>query len=596
MKINCDYGIGSGVCSERGQTSLQMSADDNRSEKVSFHAEILEPLIYREAMSVLREIVVTDNRRSIKPRTEYFEWLNTQIENKMMENQQYREDYRQQLKDKIEKWKNSLQELQQEMESVRKKRQVLQQELQKTEAWREYRRLEKDFWKFLYQRDRDLWFVLDPVITVHPDRVCFEAFSVDESVYGCLSIPMEVFQLQEEMQLGTTNIDFSKELAVGLQRLRTYDKASLRIASSGFEIQSGNGQSHREKKIDLPSSWIQGFNQVSAASSLQGIDITLTPADIYDIIAFLKRHKDKKDMPRYMKWMLTPNERIRIRMEPFEEELVLHAIYEGKVPAVEKIWGRRRWLILEKLLPIAECFTLKLLGFAMPQFVLADLGVMQMSIGLTPWSSLDWSENMYFSILSGYLGSGCYEKVYALLKEHRALSLQDCYEKLAEETKASVRAGIGTLFRRGEGYYDWASGRIRFRQLLSEPLPSELYELTEAEQKVIELLDKEAGEFRLQKNKEGGLTMRQNFSIRPFLNDLKTATDPKRTSTWIELGESRQIKRVDCSCKEFRRGSRNFSQPCAHLLALYMQSSKFFNIDLPNEREHTMSDIMEVLL
>ena len=67
----------------------------------------------------------------------------------------------------------------------------------------------RSFWKFIKDRDYSLWFVLDPVITVHKDQVSFEAFSIDESIYGCLSVAMDEFDLLQNQNLGTTNIDFS---------------------------------------------------------------------------------------------------------------------------------------------------------------------------------------------------------------------------------------------------------------------------------------------------------------------------------------------------------------------------------------------------
>ena len=51
--------------------------------------------------------------------------------------------------------------------------------------------------------------------------------------------------------------------------------------------------------------WIKGFNQVSSAAALDGIELELTPSDMYDICAFLRKHKEKKS-PRYMKWILEP--------------------------------------------------------------------------------------------------------------------------------------------------------------------------------------------------------------------------------------------------------------------------------------------------
>ena len=140
-------------------------------------------------------------------------------------------------------------------------------EIDKHDIWHDYNKIEKDFWKFIYKRDSALWMVLDPVITVHPDQVTFEAFSLDESTYGCLSVGMEEFELIEKPQLGTTNIDFSAKLAREMERFRTYTDVELSVNPGGFTVDTGVMPEYVEK-IDLPESWIKGFNQVSSAASL----------------------------------------------------------------------------------------------------------------------------------------------------------------------------------------------------------------------------------------------------------------------------------------------------------------------------------------
>jgi hypothetical protein len=51
--------------------------------------------------------------------------------------------------------------------------------------------------------------LLDPVITVHPDELFFEAFSNDESSYARLSVPLDAFAPEGATSYGTTNIDFT---------------------------------------------------------------------------------------------------------------------------------------------------------------------------------------------------------------------------------------------------------------------------------------------------------------------------------------------------------------------------------------------------
>lgn len=51
--------------------------------------------------------------------------------------------------------------------------------------------------------------ILDPVITVHEDRLFFEAFSQDQSVYAALIVDPSVFETEGAVVHGTTNVDFS---------------------------------------------------------------------------------------------------------------------------------------------------------------------------------------------------------------------------------------------------------------------------------------------------------------------------------------------------------------------------------------------------
>ena len=51
--------------------------------------------------------------------------------------------------------------------------------------------------------------ILDPVITVHPDRVFFEAFSQDQSVYAMVIVNPEMFATEGNVVTGTTNVDFT---------------------------------------------------------------------------------------------------------------------------------------------------------------------------------------------------------------------------------------------------------------------------------------------------------------------------------------------------------------------------------------------------
>ena len=77
---------------------------------------------------------------------------------------------------------------------------------------------------------------LDPIITVHPDRLIFEAFSGDRGAYGMLSVDLEMFELDGPLEYGTTNVDFTAWLWAALSELRSSRETTLRIGAEGFEV------------------------------------------------------------------------------------------------------------------------------------------------------------------------------------------------------------------------------------------------------------------------------------------------------------------------------------------------------------------------
>jgi hypothetical protein len=591
------------MCVNQGnETVLGLSPDLSRDEKVSFLGKLKHPLIFRDAMLMLREIVISDASTKKKERVEFFEWLDGEIERRILKHKEYLPEVRENLNKDINEVLNKLEEKNSDICKLIDIKNNLKKEIDEHDVWKDYYKIERDFWKFIRERDLDLWFVLDPVITVHPDQVSFEAFSIDESTYGCLSIDMEEFELLQKPSLGTTNIDFSAKLAKEIERFRTYNEVQLSVNPEGFTVDTGVTPEHMEKKIDLPETWIKGFNQVSSAASLGGIDIQLSPIDIYDICSFLRRHKAQKS-PRYMKWILEPKKQVKIVFEPFGSELTLKAVYNGEKYREEKIWGRRRWLVIEKVIPLAKSFKVRLLGFGMPQFIVADLGAMKMTIGFSSWSSNDWVKGTAFNILGGFIGDGNYDEVYSLMKEKRCLSMEKVYEDLKEKPKASNKAGIGMLLKRGEGYFDAVNDTVRFRRLCNAPIPKELYETTEMEFKVQEHMKEGMDNFIVSLTDNNEYAFKHSFKMPNSKYKqwkFRDTEDYNRkhdlTETELVIDEEGQISKLKCKCREFNKGPRNISAPCSHILALYLISAKFTRLKLETNKEYKINDIMEKIL
>lgn len=602
MKVNYQYASPSACIQQGDQTVLGLSPDLSREEKVSFVGKLKRPLVFRDAMLMLRQIVISDMGQKKKERVEFFAWLEQEIERRMLKHEQYLPGVRENLQKDMNELVGELEQKDLDIVKLINLKSDLKKQIDKYDIWKDYYKIERDFWKFIKERDLALWFVLDPVITVHPDQVSFEAFSIDESTYGCLSVVMDEFELLGKPQLGTTNIDFSAKLAKEMERFRTYTKVELSINPGGFTVDTGIMPEHIEKKIDLPETWIKGFNQVSSAASLGGVDIELAPVDMYDICSFLRRHKAYKS-PRYMKWILEPGKQVKVVFEPFGKELTLKAVYDGDKKREEKIWGRRRWLVIEKLIPLSKSFKIRLLGFGMPQFIIADMNGMKMTIGFSSWSSNDWVKGTAFNILGGFIGDGNYDEIYPLLKEHRFLSMENIHNKLKDASKSKNKAGVGMLFRRGEGYFDAVNNTIRFRQLCNIPISKELYETTAVELKVQKYLDEGMEHFRLKATTDMEFVATHSFKMpnSKYKNwKFRGTEDYNReydlTHTELIIDQDGQISKVKCNCREFNKGPRNISAPCAHILALYVISSKFLKLKLKPECEYKINDIMEMLL
>ncbi len=585
MKVGYKYASPSRCTQSNNQTTLGLSPDLSRDEKVSFCGKLKHPLLFRDAMLMLREIVISDTRKKTKERTDYFTWLEEEIDRRVKAHKEYMPNVREALKKEMDSFDFELSRKKDEIAQLLNIQKNLQKQIDQYDAWKDYYKIERDFWRFIKDRDYSLWFVLDPVITVHNDQVSFEAFSVDESIYGCLSVSMNEFDLLQTPKLGTTNIDFSAKLEKEMQRFRSYTDVTLSVNPEGFTIDNDIVPEYIEKKIDLPETWIKGFNQVSSAAALSGIELELSPSDMYDICALLRKKKEKKS-PRYMKWILEPGKRVQIVFEPFGTILTLNAIYQGSQRREEKIWGRRRWLVAEKLIPLAKAFYVRILGFGMPQFIRADMGTMQMTIGFSSWSSNDWVKGTAFNIMAGFTGQGCYADIYRLMKDKRCLSIEEISGHLPNEKSDKIKSGVGMLFRKGEGYFDIVDDKVRFRHLCNAPIPKELYEVSDIEMDVQ----------KISKLTFDNMTVKYSRQ-QEFIFTTTYKENDQSSLTEIVIDQDGQITKINCNCQKFKRGERNLSDPCAHILALYVASYKLLKLkNLEYDKEYKINDIMEMLL
>src|SRR5262249_48717638 len=151
-----------------------------------------------------------------------------------------------------------------------------------------------------------------------PDVLYFECFSADESSYACLTLARDAFMDEQDVALGTTNIDYSWRLYEHFQELRSYRLTRFSIDPGGFEVQTPQARpGYREEKIDLPAPWLRGFMQLQSAMSLPLKRVPLSREAVYSVLAYQKWHKATRS-PRGVRFELTPGRPVEIVLEPFE--------------------------------------------------------------------------------------------------------------------------------------------------------------------------------------------------------------------------------------------------------------------------------------
>lgn len=539
MQFHQTYAKASSISHVGGRTLVDFAPDLGR-EPTFFRGKISEPIRYRDAMIALRDVVVSDLNGKPKDHRAYQAWVE----------EQYRIDLINALGAETGEAARML---------------LIQQRLKELDRLRNqrmgpYYQARRRYFNWLYQHDPDAWFVLDPVITVAPDQVFFEAFSLDESSYGRLAVHSELFEDVKELAYGTTNIDFSDALLSEIQRIRSYRPTEFQVDPQGFEVATEGREGYKEKKIDVPVSWIRGFLQVQSAMTLPAVTFTVRPIDLYNLCTFLRRHKERHS-PRSLRYLLKPGQPVQVVIEPWNEVLTFgDSVYLGDTEQEIRTWGRRRLFLLERLLPLSRSITIHLLGTGLPSFYVADLGHLSFTLGLSGWTRNDWAGAANFDLLVGAMAQGEPEKskqVFSQMKWKKRATAAE----LAQWTNlsiADVNAALRQLCSAGRVMFDLEIGKYRLRELTRDPLPvDQLRYANPREEKAKRLLQN--GDVTLSERK--GLA-NGNLMLRGSVKTKHRSVEPQ-----VILDGDGRIEQGECTCY-FYKQNRLMQGPCEHMMAL----------------------------
>jgi hypothetical protein len=451
MNLTVAYRGHSSVVPSAGGLAVSL-APNLRRDRVSFDGTLHDPVRFREAVSALHDVVVSDLRYKPKDKTAYEAYLADQKEREaVIRRTQYQEVKKQ-------------------------KKAALPTPLPEgLEA--DFRRLRKFYWdarqrysNYLLHNDPQLWRLLmpcDPVITVAPDVLFFECFSADESSYGCLTVGRDAFRRERDVALGTTNVDYSQALYEHFQTLRSYRETRFLIDPSGFEVKTQEAGDYREEKIDLPPSWLRGFMQLQSAMSLPTRRVPVSREGLYNVLAWLKRHRAARS-PRAVRFELEPGKPVSIVLEPWDRRIVLHDTpYPGPRAEIVRTWGRDRLRVLARLLPLADGADVYLLGTGLPSFWVVRMGDMRLTLGLSGWTANDWTGAAALDQLAppGEPSADLLGDIAATFLKKPALTFEQVRQRTGG-TAPLVAAGLNRLALLGQVIHDLPAGLYRWRQIM----------------------------------------------------------------------------------------------------------------------------------
>ena len=537
MEVAYRYAKTSQIGSTSKQTDMSFAPDLSRSPTF-FVGEVKDKRRFREAISCLHDVVISDMRFQPKNREEYERWLADEEPRLLAE------------------FASQSEKVNAELASVNAELNAMSKEAHSVMA--PYYHAQQQYFKYLYKHDIDAWYVLDPVITIHPDQVFFECFSEDESSYGKLTCHYDVFEHISDKAYGTTNIDYSTGLYHEFQKIRDYRTTRLKIDPEGFNIQTSGAAAYDEKKIDLPDSWVRGFLQVSSAMTLPMVTLRLQPMDIHNLCAQLKRRKERVG-PRAMRFELEPGRPVRVVMEPWNEVLQFdRSIYQGDTARTIRVWGRRRLLILERLLPVANYFDVHLMGDGLPSFYIANMGNLSFTLGLSGWSANDWSKAGNFDLLAPRepVDQSTAQTVYNALSAQHVESAQHLATRLHLDI-STVKSALAQYSQLGLVLYDMEGDVYRLRQLYNTPIDLETIRFNnEREKKAARFVQANLVTVSHCETNENGTALSGSV-----------LDNARAHQVSLTIDKDQRLTQGQCECHFWHQNKLRLG-PCEHLLSL----------------------------
>jgi len=505
------YGGASRVTTTGNAAQVELFGNLNR-PPVRFEGKLKNPLRFREAVSAMYTIVGSDFRYAPKDRTQYIAYLR------------------------------------------------LKRDAAPLGVWHS----QQAYFAWILRNDPTALSILDPIVSVHPDQVMFETFGKDESTYACLAFKRTAFEEAGLPTFGTTNVDFSDALYSSVQQIRGYRDTAFAIGHDGAKPPAESRKETLEKKLQVPDSWLRGFLQVQSAATLPFDHVRLSPMDLYNVLRHLRMNGDRKGKKRGLRFELVPGQQPRIVAEPWETVFTTtEDVFRGKAARLIRVWGRRRLMTMKRILPFVESVDLYLLGSGLPSFWVFRAGDITLTLGLTGFTSANWSSALGFDLLlpRKTQDGEPTKKIVSFLKENRWKAEA---KELAAETGVKGAGLVEALqvgCQNGELMYDIANGVYRYRPITDKPLDLARLQFRNMRERVAhDLLTRRGAVKILSENRIAGVGLE-------LTGQVSVEEDKRDYRPQMVLADEGQVRKVTCTCAGFRKQGIK-GGPCVHLIAL----------------------------
>jgi predicted nucleic acid-binding Zn finger protein len=249
--------------------------------------------------------------------------------------------------------------------------------------------------------------------------------------------------------------------------------------------------------------------------------------------------------------------------EPWNIEVeCTQSIYKGDKEEEIRVWGRRRLLLLERLLPITNKFTVHLLGHGMPSFYIAHLtNEMYFTLGLSGWTANDWTQSSQLDLLAprGQVASTTMQTIYLKLRKDWFNTEDDIAKQLNLDVN-TVKQSLAMFTQAGKVIYDLKNKVYRVRELKRDGI------------------DIDSLRFSSETDREA-YTLMQNGEVTDLkINEQTDRVEirgliSKQRASKVTIDKDLKIVDGTCTCSYYNMNKMT-KGPCSHILALRLAFDK----------------------